>query len=74
MNTLVIGSRGSRLALIQANQIKDMLLKAHPNSDIQIKVIRTEGDINLEEPLDAIGGKSVFTSEIENVLLQKKKH
>ena len=72
MNKLVIGSRGSRLALIQTNHVKDILLETHPESDIQIEVIRTQGDINLEQPLHEMGSKNVFTSEIEQALLQRK--
>ena len=72
MNRLVIGSRGSRLALIQTNQVKDILQKTYPNVDISIEVIRTQGDIQRDKPLHELGGNTVFAREIEKHLLDKK--
>jgi len=72
LNKIVIGSRGSRLALIQTNQVKDVLQKAYSNINISIEVIRTEGDIQKDKPLHELGGKTVFTNEIEKHLLDKK--
>ena len=72
MNKIVIGSRGSRLALIQTNQVIDILQKAYPNVDISIEVIRTEGDIQKDKPLHELGGNTVFAREIEKHLLDKK--
>ena len=69
MNKLIIGSRGSELALLQTNQIRDMLLVVHPLLDIHINIIQTQGDKNLNIPLHKIGGKAVFTLELEDALL-----
>lgn len=67
---LSIGTRGSPLALAQANLVRDMLLAAHPQlEDVEIKVIKTKGDAILDRPLAEIGGKGLFTQEIEEQLL-----
>jgi len=65
---LVIGSRGSKLALWQAEQARDRLLALHPQLDIKIEIIKTTGDVK-SEPLSVIGGKGVFTKELEDALL-----
>ncbi|HXQ69292.1 MAG TPA: hypothetical protein VN844_02345, partial [Pyrinomonadaceae bacterium] len=68
---LVIGSRGSRLALWQAEQAKARLIDLNPGFDIQIDVIKTTGDVK-PDPLSVIGGKGVFTKELEEALLDKR--
>lgn len=68
---LVIGSRGSRLALWQAEQAKSRLLALNPGFEIQIDVIKTTGDVK-PDPLSVIGGKGVFTKELEEALLDKR--
>jgi hydroxymethylbilane synthase len=65
---LVIGSRGSKLALWQAEQARDALLRLQPQLDVRIEVIKTTGDVK-SEPLSVIGGKGVFTKELEDALL-----
>ena len=70
--TLRIGTRGSKLALWQANFIKSQLLSQFPEIDIQISVIKTKGDKLLDSPLSEIGGKGVFVKEIENSLLNNE--
>jgi len=70
--TIKIGTRGSPLALAQANDVKSKLVEAHSdlsNADISIVVIKTTGDIILDRPLMAAGGKGLFTKEIEEALL-----
>lgn len=69
---LIIGSRGSDLALWQANHIKSLLQHHYPALIISIEVIHTSGDKILDSPLSQIGGKGVFTKEIEQALLDKK--
>ncbi len=68
---LVIGSRGSRLALWQAEQAKTRLLDLNPGLEIRIDVIKTTGDVK-PDPLSVIGGKGVFTKELEEALLDKR--
>jgi hydroxymethylbilane synthase len=65
---LVIGSRGSKLALWQAEQAKARLLAFHPEIDVRIEIIKTTGDVKTD-PLSVIGGKGVFTKELEDALL-----
>jgi hydroxymethylbilane synthase len=64
---LVIGSRGSQLALWQANYIKDRLEAR--GVETRIEVIHTKGDKILDVPLNKVGGKGLFTKEIEEALL-----
>ena len=66
---VVIGSRGSALALWQANWAKRKLASAYPDLSIEIEVIKTEGDRLSETPVSQIGGKEVWTKEIEHALL-----
>ncbi len=65
-----IGTRGSDLALAQANEVKDRLIAAHGAQDIavEIRVISTKGDRVLDRALSEIGGKGLFTEEIEEQL------
>lgn len=65
---LVIGSRGSKLALIQAGMIKTQLETAQPSRTVRIEIIKTSGDVSTD-PLSVIGGKGVFTKELEEALL-----
>ncbi len=69
LKTLIIGSRASKLALAQANLIKDLLQEKYPVLDIEIKTIKTTGDKILDVSLDKIGDKGLFTKEIEAALL-----
>ena len=66
-----IGTRGSPLALAQAHEVRDRLQLAHglPEGAITITVIKTTGDQVTDRPLSDIGGKGLFTKEIEEALL-----
>lgn len=68
---LRIGTRGSPLALAQAHETRDRLMSAHglPEKAFHIAVISTTGDRVTDRPLGAIGGKGLFTKEIEEALL-----
>lgn len=72
MPNLIIGSRGSKLALWQSNWIKDQLERFHPGLVIDIEIIKTTGDKLTEASLVKIGGKGVFTKEIEEALIEKR--
>jgi hydroxymethylbilane synthase len=65
---LVIGSRGSKLALTQARLVQSELKGINPSLETRIEIITTSGDVKLE-PLAVIGGKGVFTKELEEALL-----
>lgn len=69
---LRIGTRGSQLALWQANFIRSEINSLFPNIELKIEIIKTEGDINLNAPLSEIGGKGVFVKDIEAALLNNK--
>ena len=64
-----IGTRGSKLALWQANWVQSQLQKLHPEISIQIVIIKTKGDKILDVPLAKVGGKGLFVKEIEEALL-----
>jgi len=66
-----IGTRGSPLALAQANQVRALLLAAHDtlhNDMVALEVMSTKGDRVLDRPLAELGGKGLFTEEIEAAL------
>ncbi len=67
-NSLVIGTRGSQLALWQAQFIKDELERLYPDLKVHLKIIKTTGDTVQDRSLVGLG-KGVFTKEIENALL-----
>lgn len=66
---LIIGSRGSELALWQANFVKKELERKNKNLSVEIKIIKTTGDKILDVALSKIGDKGLFTKEIEKELL-----
>ena len=68
---LRIGTRGSPLALVQANEVRARLAAAHGLAPerIAIEIIRTSGDMIRDRPLSEVGGKGLFTKEIEEALL-----
>ena len=65
------GSRGSPLALWQANWIKDQLESRNPDIPVEIVIIKTSGDKIQDVPLAKIGGKGLFVKELEEALLRK---
>lgn len=65
----LIGTRGSRLALYQANLVKDLIKKNFPESEPEIKIIHTKGDKILDTSLSKIGDKGLFTKELEVELI-----
>lgn len=70
MNKIVIGSRGSELALWQTNWVKKQLEEVYPSVKISVKIIKTEGDKILDVALSMIGDKGLFTKAIEEALLE----
>ena len=72
---LIIGSRGSKLSLAYTGYVKDLLLKSDFQFDydsIEIKIIKTTGDIFQNKKISDIGGKGVFSKQIEDELLDSK--
>ncbi|MFW5851141.1 MAG: hydroxymethylbilane synthase [Bacteroidota bacterium] len=66
---IVIGSRGSKLALWQSYEVKDRIESLFPHISVVVKIIQTKGDKILDVSLSKIGDKSLFTKEIEHELL-----
>ena len=69
---LRIGTRGSQLALFQANWVKEKLIEAHLGLTVTLIKIKTTGDKIQNAPLAKIGGKGLFVKEIEEALLEKR--
>jgi hydroxymethylbilane synthase len=69
MNELRIATRGSALALWQAEHIRDRLVKDDPALRVSLVVLKTQGDRIVDRPLSQVGGKGLFTKEIEEALL-----
>jgi hydroxymethylbilane synthase len=67
-----IGTRGSQLALWQANWVKNRLEGLYPDQKIVLEIIKTKGDILLDTPLARVGGKGLFVKEIEEALLENR--
>ena len=70
--SVIIGTRGSKLALWQANYIADCLRAHYRELTVTLKQITTTGDKILDVPLAKIGGKGLFTKELENEMLLKR--
>lgn len=66
---IIIGTRGSQLALWQANHIKSEIEKHFPELDVELSIIKTTGDRITDRPLAMVGGKGLFVKEIESALL-----
>jgi len=67
---LVIGSRGSKLALWQSEWVRARLEEADPRASVRVEVIKTTGDVRRDAPLSVIGGQGAFTKELEVALLE----
>jgi hydroxymethylbilane synthase len=69
MKRLVIATRQSRLAIWQAEHVKQRLEKAHPGLAVELLPMTTRGDQLLDQRLDTVGGKGLFIKELENAML-----
>ena len=69
---IIIGSRGSELALWQANFVKREIEKKNKNVKVEINIIKTKGDKILDVALSKIGDKSLFTKELEIELIERR--
>ncbi|WP_425538680.1 hydroxymethylbilane synthase [Microaceticoccus formicicus] len=66
---IVIGTRGSNLAVSQTNTVKEMILNHYPDYEVEIEIIKTLGDLRRDVALDALDRKGIFTKEIEDKLM-----
>ena len=64
-----LGTRGSPLALAQAEIVRRAYLARYPDDAVEVVVIKTEGDLDAERPLDSFGGSGAFVKEIERALV-----
>jgi len=67
-----IGTRGSQLALWQANWVKSTLMEKFPELGVELVIIKTKGDKIQDVPLAKVGGKGLFVKEIEEALLDRR--
>ncbi|MDR1614948.1 MAG: hydroxymethylbilane synthase [Campylobacteraceae bacterium] len=74
MKELIIATRGSKLALWQSRYIKSKLEEAYPALSVKLNIMKTKGDKILDTPLAKIGGKGLFTKELEDAILKGKAH
>jgi hydroxymethylbilane synthase len=75
MTKITIGARGSKLSLAYVSKVKELLLEKNQDlqeSDINLKIIKTSGDVHQNIKLSEIGGKNLFCKEIEESLLKKE--
>jgi hydroxymethylbilane synthase len=71
-HALTIGTRGSTLALWQAGHIKERLQTGNPNLRLQLRKVKTRGDLVRDRALSQVGGRGLFVKEIENALLDRE--
>ena len=71
-NKIIIGTRDSKLALIQAKKVIGILNLSYPNIEFKILKVKTKGDILENHPIDSFIGKGFFVKEIQEMLLAKK--
>ena len=67
--TVVIGSRESRLAVIQSEMVRDYIEKNNDGLKAELLTMKTTGDIILDRTLDKVGGKGLFVKELDRALL-----
>ena len=67
---LRIGTRKSKLAMVQTYLVREVILERFPDAEIELVPITTRGDRHLDQPLTSFGGKGVFTKELEEALLR----
>jgi hydroxymethylbilane synthase len=70
--TLRIATRGSRLALWQAETVRSLLLARRPSLVVELVIVQSTGDVNRTDPLHKIGGMGLFTKEVQDAVLDRR--
>lgn len=68
-NKIVIGSRESKLAVLQSEMVRDYIEEKNPELEVEILTMKTTGDIILDRTLDKVGGKGLFVKELDKALM-----
>ena len=66
---IVIGSRESKLAVLQSEMVRDYIKETNPDLEVEILTMKTTGDIILDRTLDKVGGKGLFVKELDKALI-----
>ncbi len=69
---ITVGSRDSRLAVIQSELVMDLIREAHPELELELVTMKTTGDLILDRSLDKVGGKGLFVKELDRALRDGK--
>ena len=69
---VIVGSRESKLAVIQSEMVIDAIRKFDSTIDVELVTMKTTGDIILDKTLDQIGGKGLFVKELDKALMEKR--
>ena len=72
--TFIIGTRGSKLSLFQSNLVKESLEKIYPKYNFELKMIKTKGDLMIDQVLDRKIDKGFFVNEIQKMLINEDIH
>ncbi len=70
-NKITIGSRESKLAVLQSEMVRDYINEHNPDLKVEILTMKTTGDKILDRTLDKVGGKGLFVKELDHALLEK---
>lgn len=73
-NKVIIGSRESKLAVLQSEMVRDYIIEKNPGLEVEILTMKTTGDIILDRTLDKVGGKGLFVKELDKALLAGRSH
>ena len=66
---IIIGSRESKLAVLQSEMVRDYIKEKNPEMEVEILTMKTTGDIILDRTLDKVGGKGLYLKELDTALM-----
>ena len=68
---IIIGSRESKLAVLQSEMVRDYIKEKNPEMEVEILTMKTTGDIILDRTLDKVGGKGLFVKELDKARMEE---